>query len=227
MASASQQIQPSAARLLYSEDNFEPYHLRLLTACVNDDSSNLDLLAENTQDLNDPITNFVNKYQADVLGAATGGHPPSMVFHVPSQRQLFLDPQKYGKQFVRDLFSNNVTTSAHRNRVQKQWKNWEKKEMYVYKVCLPTLDNVTWLQKRAKFGAGRSLLHEIRMANQLNSTEQTTDALLESFNNFKIPTRGKVQQYYSKLLDLANKLGNAKPEAQPVHRIVQNLYIRF
>ena len=199
MANASQQQNTSATRLLYSEDNFEPYHLRLLAACVNEDSSNLDLLAEDAHNLDDPITNFINKFQSQVLGAAvTTGHPPTTIFHVPSQQQLFFDPQKFGKQFIRELFAHGVASPSKLNRVQKQWKKWEKKEMHVYKVCLPTLDNVTWLQKRVKFGAGRSLLHEIRLANQLNSTEQTTDALLQSFNGFKISNTGKVQPYYSK-----------------------------
>ena len=144
MASASTQSTHSA-RLLYSEDNFEPYHLRLLAACVNETATNLDLLVEDLQSVDDPITNYVNKYQADVLGAAlTNDIPPRTVFHVPSKNQLFVDPSKYGKPFIKKLFEHGVTNTAKRNRVQRQWKNWEKKEMHIYKVCLPTLDNATY-----------------------------------------------------------------------------------
>ena len=109
MASANPQQNTSATRLLYNEDNFEPYHLRLLAACVNEDSSNLDLLAEDAQNLDDPITNYINKYEANVLGADIIGHPPTTVYHVSSKSQIFVDPSKYGKPFIRDLFTHKIS----------------------------------------------------------------------------------------------------------------------
>ena len=225
------EAEPKVWRLFYSEKNFRSFEKFLLIELTDDDGENEAFLQDEYDEAelpNDPVMDFLedltdNQRNAFLQAAVAAD------FVVPTRLSVLIDPKKAFKSidaFIADVSASYTPPNAKYAQFKANRKEHLKKELILYKKLAKTILHAKYLIDEAPFGAGRSLLHAMRVRNEVNATEEDCDELLTQFLNFRWKINEKVDNYKKRLLNLKNNLEKSEADPQPISdKLHKRVYI--